>query len=172
MSRTINRVELLGRVGTDPEMRYSQGGTAVTTMRLATDCRRQNGDTEADWHSVVCWGKQAEAVAEYVQKGNRVFVAGSIAQNSYETEDGQRRHRTEVHAQEVVFLDSNGSGNGRSGEREQEPEAELSEVLLRYASQFEADSYAHDASSVGGVVAWCVEPNDAVEHVDVLVERV
>ena len=125
MSRTINRVELLGRVGADPEMRVSQGGTAVTTMRVATDRRRQNGETEADWHSVVCWGKQAEAVAEYVKKGNRVFVAGSLAQNTYETEDGQRRHRTEVHAQEVVFLDSSGNGNGRSaesGEREQEAE--------------------------------------------------
>ncbi len=119
MSRTINRVELLGRVGADPEMRYSQGGTAVTTMRLATD-RRRHGETEADWHSVVCWGKQAEAVAEYVKKGNRVFVAGSLAQNTYATDDGQRRHRTEVHAQEVVFLDSNGNGNGHSTEREQE----------------------------------------------------
>ncbi|MCY4393126.1 MAG: single-stranded DNA-binding protein [Chloroflexi bacterium] len=126
MSRTINRVELLGRVGADPEMRYSQGGTAVTTMRVATDRRRQNGETEADWHSVVCWGKQAEAVAQYVKKGNRVYVAGSLAQSTYETEDGERRHRTEVHAQEVVFLDSNGNGNGRSGEQEQgaEPVAE------------------------------------------------
>ena len=91
MSRTINRVELLGRVGADPEMRYSQSGTAVATLRLATDRRRQNGETEADWHSVVCWGKQAEAVAEYVKKGNRLFVAGSLAQNTFETEDGQRR---------------------------------------------------------------------------------
>ena len=120
MSRTINRVELLGRVGADPEMRYSQSGTAVATLRLATDRRRQNGDTEADWHSVVCWGKQAEAVAEYVKKGNRLFVAGSLAQNTFETDDGQRRHRTEVHAQEVVFLDSNGNGNGTGESRERE----------------------------------------------------
>ena len=120
MSRTINRVELLGRVGADPEMRYSQSGTAVAPLRLATDRRRQNGDTEADWHSVVCWGKQAEAVAEYVKKGNRLFVAGSLAQNTFETEDGQRRHRTEVHAQEVVFLDSNGNGNGTGESRERE----------------------------------------------------
>ena len=118
MSRTINRVELLGRVGADPEMRYSQSGTAVATLRLATDRRRQNGETEADWHSVVCWGKQAEAVAEYVKKGNRLFVAGSLAQNTFEREDGQRVYRTEVHAQEVVFLDSNGNGNGESKERE------------------------------------------------------
>ena len=120
MSRTINRVELLGRVGADPEMRYSQSGTAVATLRLATDRRRPNGDTEADRHSVVCWGKQAEAVAEYVKKGNRLFVAGSLAQNTFETEDGQRRHRTEVHAQEVVFLDSNGNGNGTGESRERE----------------------------------------------------
>ncbi len=122
MSRTINRVELLGRVGADPEMRYSQSGTAVTTLRLATDRRRQNGDTEADWHSVVCWGKQAEAVAQYVKKGNRLFIAGSLAQNTFETEDGQRRHRTEIHAQEVVFLDSNGNGHTK---REEEQGSEI-----------------------------------------------
>ena len=116
MSRTINRVELLGRVGGDPDLKYSQNGTAVCQLRLATDRRRQNGETEADWHSIVCWGKQAEAVAEYVRKGNRLYVSGSLAQNSYETEDGQRRYRTEIHAQEVVFLDSNGNGgsNGSS----------------------------------------------------------
>ena len=119
MSRTINRVELLGRVGTDPEMRQSQGGTPVTQFRMATDRRRQNGETEADWHSIVCWGRQAEAVAEYVRKGNRLYVSGSLAHNTFETEEGQRIHRTEVHAREVVFLDSNGTGNGRSGDREE-----------------------------------------------------
>ena len=115
MSRTINRVELLGRVGGDPDLKYSQSGTAVCQLRLATDRRRQNGETEADWHSIVCWGKQAEAVAEYVRKGNRLYVSGSLAQNTFETEDGQRRSRTEIHAQEVVFLDSNGNGNGGNG---------------------------------------------------------
>ena len=116
MSRTINRVELLGRVGADPDLKYSENGTAVCQLRLATDRRRQNGETEADWHSIVCWGKRAEAVAEYVRKGNRLYVAGSLAQNSYETEDGQRRYRTEIHAQEVVFLDSSGNGNGSSND--------------------------------------------------------
>ena len=115
MSRTINRVELLGRVGTVPDLKYAQNGTAVCQLRLATDRRRQNGQTEADWHSVVCFGKLAEAVAEYVKKGNRVFLSGSLAHSSYETEDGQRRYRTEVQAQEMIFLDSNGNGgNGRS----------------------------------------------------------
>ena len=112
MARTINKVELLGRVGTDPEMHYAPSGTAVTTFRMATDRRRQNGETEADWHSVACFAKQAEAVNTFVGKGDRIYVSGSLAQSSYDGQDGQRRHRTEVHAQEVVFLDS------RNGERQ------------------------------------------------------
>ena len=114
MARTINKVELLGRVGTEPEMRYTPNGTAVTQLRLATDRRRSNGETEADWHTVVCWSKTAEAVNEYVAKGNRVYVAGRLVQNTWENGDGERRSRTEVHASEVVFLDSNHNGNGVS----------------------------------------------------------
>ena len=111
MSKTINRVELLGRVGTDPEMRYTPAGTAVTQFRLATDRPRRNGEVETDWHSVTCWAKLAEIVNEYVSRGDRLYVTGRLAQNSWEGDDGQRRHRTEIHAQEVVFLDS------RNGER-------------------------------------------------------
>ena len=117
MARTINKVELLGRVGTDPEMSYTPGGTAVTKLRLATDRYRKEGENGTDWHSVVCWDKLAEAVNQYVVKGQRIYVAGRLVQNSWEGDDGQRRHRTEVHASEVVFLDSrNGNGNGDTGQ--------------------------------------------------------
>ena len=113
MSRTINRVELLGRVGIDPEMSYTPNDTAVTRLRLATDRYRKNAEDDTDWHTVVVWGKTAEAVNRYVNKGQRVYVAGRLVQNSWDGEDGKRRHSTEVHAQEVVFLDHNGA-NGRS----------------------------------------------------------
>ena len=113
MSRTINRVELLGRVGSDPELRHTQGGTAVVQLRLATDRRNGDGETRTDWHTVLCWAKQAEAVAEYVRTGERVYVAGPLQQQSWETDAGERRSRIEVHAHEVIFLGS-GSGNGRS----------------------------------------------------------
>ena len=106
MTKTINRVDLLGRVGTDPEMRYTPDGTAVTNLRLATDRYRRDGEDATDWHNVVAWGKTAEAVNQYVGKGQRVYVTGRLAQNSWEGDDGQRRHRTEIHASEVVFLDS------------------------------------------------------------------
>ena len=113
MARTINKVELLGRVGTDPEMKYTPNGTAVTNLRLATDRRRQDGETTADWHNIVVWGKSAEAVNNYVAKGQRIYVAGRLVQNTWQTDDGDHRSRTEVHSQEVVFLDSsNGNGNG------------------------------------------------------------
>ena len=111
MARTINKVTLLGRVGTDPEMKYTQGGTAITRLRLATDRYRKDAEPETDWHDVTCWAGLAEAVNNYVGKGQRVYVEGRLVQNSWETEDGQRRHRTEVHASEVVFLDG---GNGES----------------------------------------------------------
>ena len=75
--------------------------------------RRQDGEVEADWHNVVIWSKSAEAVNEYIGKGDRIYVAGRLVNNTWEGDDGQRRYRTEIHASEVVFLDSrNGNGNG------------------------------------------------------------
>lgn len=113
MAKTINKVELLGRVGNDPEMRYTASGIAVTQLRLATDRGRKNGEDATDWHTIVVWDKLGEAVAQYVEKGQRLYVAGRLVQSSWEGDDGQRRYRTEVHAQEVVFLDS--ARNGING---------------------------------------------------------
>ena len=91
MSRTINKVELLGRVGVDPEMQYTPGGTAVTKLRLATDRYRKDAEPETDWHNIVVWSATAEAVNQYVAKGDRIYVAGRLVQNSWEGDDGQRR---------------------------------------------------------------------------------
>ena len=115
MARTINKVELLGRVGTDPEMIYTQSGTPVTKLRLATDRYRKDAQPETDWHNVVVWNGTAEAVNEHVVKGQRIYVAGRLVYNTWEGDDGQRRYRTEVHTNDVVFLDG-GNGNGDSGQ--------------------------------------------------------
>ena len=107
MARTINHVTLLGRVGADPEFRSTKSGTAVVELRLATDrYSKSNEATETDWHSVVVWGKTAEAVARYVGKGDRVHVTGRLQQHSWQTDSGERRSKVEVHANEVIFLDS------------------------------------------------------------------
>ena len=115
MARTINHVTLLGRVGADPELRSTRSGTAVVQLRLATDrYSKSNEATETDWHSVVCWGKTAEAVARFVGKGDRVHVAGRLQQHSWQTESGERRSKVEVHANEVIFLDSRSDHNSRN----------------------------------------------------------
>ena len=112
MAKTINKVELLGRVGNDPEMRYTASGIAVTQLRLATDRGRKNGEDATDWHTVVVWDKLGEAVAQYVEKGQRSTSRAGWCRARGTGDDGQRRYRTEVHAQEVVFLDSSRNGNG------------------------------------------------------------
>ena len=71
-------------------MRYTASGTAVTQLRLATDRVRKGGESETDWHQVVVWDKLAEACANYVEKGQRLYVAGRQAQNSWTGDDGQR----------------------------------------------------------------------------------
>ena len=106
MSRTINRIELLGRVGAGPEMRYTGNNTAVTRLRLATDRPSRDGESVTDWHTVICWGKLGEAVNTYVSKGDRLYVTGRLIYRSYENGKGEKRQQVEVHAQEAVFLDS------------------------------------------------------------------
>ena len=107
MARSINHVTLLGRVGAAPEPRQTNGGTTVVKLRLSTDRYSKGSDKpETDWHTVVVWAKQAEAVAKYVQKGDRVHVTGSLRQRSWQTDAGERRSKVEVHASEVIFLDS------------------------------------------------------------------
>jgi len=116
MGHTINQVSLLGRVGQAPELRQTQSGTAVLQLRLATDRRQRTGEAASDWHTVICWGETAEAVARYVRAGQRVYVSGRLQTRSWQSEDGQRRSRTEIQAREVIFLD-------RPSDREQ-PDAD------------------------------------------------
>ncbi len=115
MARTINQVMLLGRVGADPELRSTKNGTAVVQFRLATDrySKSNGGQSETDWHTVVCWGKTAEAVARYVHKGDRVHLCGRLQQHSWQTDSGERRSKVEVHASEVIFLDSRNNRSDR-----------------------------------------------------------
>lgn len=112
----MNKVVLIGRLTRDPELRYTPGnGVAVTTVTLAVD--RFNASTkqrEADFISVVIWGKQAENTANYMSKGSQMAISGRIQTRSYDAKDGTKRYVTEVVAQEVSFL-SKGSGRQDGG---------------------------------------------------------
>jgi single-strand DNA-binding protein len=105
----LNRVMIIGRLGTDPEMRYTANGNAVTSFRVATNFVSTTPDgerrEETEWFSVVAWRNLAEQCSQYLQKGRRVYVEGRLRTRSWEAPDGQRRFRTEVIANRVLFLD-------------------------------------------------------------------
>ena len=107
----MNKVVLVGRLTKDPELKFTPGtGMAVTTVTLAVD--KYNSSTkqrEADFISVVIWGKQAESTANYMSKGSLMAISGRIQTRSYEDKEGKKRYVTEVVAQEVSFL-SKGRG--------------------------------------------------------------
>ena len=106
MAQSLNRVLLIGRLGRDPEMRYTADGEAVTTLSLATDRPpKPDGAAETDWHRVVCWAKLAEFAGQFLAKGRLVCVTGRICYRSWESRDGQRHRTAEIVAAELVLLD-------------------------------------------------------------------
>lgn len=118
----LNVIVLIGRLTKDPELRYTPSGKAVATLRLAVDRGTTNpqGEKETDFIDVVVWERQAETVANYLQKGRQVAVQGRLQIRSYETQEGQRREKAEVVATTVRFLDRGqdagmGGGMGMGG---------------------------------------------------------
>lgn len=103
----LNVVVLIGRLAADPEPRYTVDGTAVTNFRIAVQrpFTNREGEREADFLDVVCWRRLAETVAQNLRKGRLVAVHGRVQTRSWETQDGDRRWKTEIVAEDVRFLD-------------------------------------------------------------------
>jgi single-strand DNA-binding protein len=125
MSRGINKVILIGNLGRDPETRYSQGGNAVTNFSVATTENwrdRQSGEQQerTEWHNIVCFARLAEIAGEYLKKGSKVYIEGSLRTSSWE-QDGQKKYRTEVMARDLQMLDSRGGGAPSGFESGSEP---------------------------------------------------
>ena len=104
----VNKAILIGNLGRDPELRYTQGGQAVANFSIATtesfttkDGRR---DERTEWHRIVVWGKTAENCAQYLSKGRTVYVEGRIQTREWENKEGQKQRTTEIVAQTVQFL--------------------------------------------------------------------
>ena len=121
MAFAVNKVILLGNLGRDPELRYTQSGKAVVKFSIATSDRGKDGQDRTEWHNVVAWDKLAELANKLVVKGNKVYVEGRLQTREYNDKDGNRRWSTEVVAREMVFLtterDMRGGGQRRdSGE--------------------------------------------------------
>lgn len=120
---TVNKVILIGRLGKDPDIRYTPGGSAVANFNIATDrsYKDKNGEwqNETEWHRVVAWTYNAEKAKEYLKKGHRVYVEGRLQTRSWEDQNGQKKYTTEVVVQNMELLESRGessySGSGESG---------------------------------------------------------
>jgi len=114
----FNKVFLIGRLGQDPEMRYTPSGTAVTSFTLATNKRKKGKDgnwgEETTWHDVICWGKTAEFMAEYAKKGRLVFVEGELQRRNWEDRNGQKRVSVEVVAWNLQLLEWGEKGSHSS----------------------------------------------------------
>lgn len=108
MQNLRNRVQLIGRLGQDPEVRTLTSGKKLTTFSVATtdSYRNSNGDKVEDtqWHNIVAWGKVGEIAGEYLAKGQEVALEGKLTHRSYETESGEKRYVTEINLNELLMM--------------------------------------------------------------------
>ena len=113
MARGINKVILIGNLGRDPETRYTQGGSAVTNLNLATTDQWRDRETNeqqerTEWHRVVCFRRLAEVAGQYLRKGSKCYIEGYLQTRSWEDREGQTRYTTEIVARDMQMLDSRG----------------------------------------------------------------
>lgn len=129
MSRSLNRVEIIGNLGADPEIRSTTSGVRVATLSVATNRRwtDRQGQTQekTEWHRVICWDRLAEICERFLKRGDRVYVDGSIEYRQFEGQDGQTKYITEIRARDMIMLGGRGenadvgestSFRGRSGQ--------------------------------------------------------
>lgn len=131
---TLNKVMIIGNVGTEPEMRFTPNGNPVTSFRVATNRVYTTPDgerkQETEWFTVVAWNRLAENCNQYLTKGQRVYAEGRLHTRSWEGQDGQQHARSEIVANRVLFLDrqatapTSGEGGEESSPSEPEPAVE------------------------------------------------
>lgn len=130
----MNRVFLFGNLGADPDLRMTSGGTAVLNLRVATSERYKDKQDvwqdRTEWHSVVVWGKRAEALAKLLSKGSKVLIEGGLRTSSYDARDGVKRYKTEIHATEVKLA----GAKAEYGESDERPARSGKPATDRYGS--------------------------------------
>ena len=122
MARGVNKVILVGNLGNDPEMKYTQGGMAICSLSLATTSVRKDKDgnqqERTEWHRVKLFGKLGEIAGEYLKKGRQVYIEGSIRYDKFTGTDGVEKYFTDIVADEMQML---GGGEGGGGDRPARP---------------------------------------------------
>ncbi len=110
----LNKVQLIGRLGADPEIKHLDGGATLARMRMATSERYKdkNGETQeqTEWHTIIVWGPQAEVAAKYCKKGMLLYVEGKLNTRSWQAENGENKYTTEIRCINFQFLESKSDG--------------------------------------------------------------
>lgn len=112
----VNKVILVGNLGADPEIRYTPGGMAVVTFKLATSetwVKDGKKETKTEWHKVVAFNKLAEICGQYLSKGKQVYIEGKIQTRSWDDKDGNKKYTTEIVANSMQMLGSKGEGSSQ-----------------------------------------------------------
>lgn len=117
---SVNKAIIVGRLGADPELRFTPGGRSVANFNVATSSvwkDKSSGEKREDtqWHKIVVWGPQAETCSKFLKKGREVFVEGEIRTRSYEDKEGSKRYVTEIVARDVRFLGGRGDRDASEG---------------------------------------------------------
>ncbi|HKP60404.1 MAG TPA: single-stranded DNA-binding protein [Polyangiales bacterium] len=120
MAEGLNRVILIGNLGQDPELRFTQSQMGVLQLRMATtevyfDSTTKEKKERTEWHTVVVWGKRGEGLNKVLSKGSRICVEGRLQTRSWEDKQGNKRYSTEINAQNVLLLGGRGEGRGEAG---------------------------------------------------------
>lgn len=139
MARSLNRVQLIGNLTRDPELRYTPQGTAVCSFSIATN-RSWTTDSgekkdEADFHRIVAWNKLAELCSQFLTKGRKVYVEGRLSTRNWTGQDGGQRNTTEVIISDMILLDSAGSRAPREEVGDEYPEDESSVTEAQEAKE-------------------------------------
>ncbi|HPF72734.1 MAG: single-stranded DNA-binding protein [Rhodanobacteraceae bacterium] len=155
MARGINKVILVGNLGADPETRYTQSGTAVTTVRLATSEQwkdKQTGQMQerTEWHRVKFFGRLAEIAGEYLRKGRQIYVEGSIRTDKFTGNDGQEKYFTEIVANEMQMLGGQEGGSAGGGMRSNGPPQQRNQPQRQQPAQDQGGSSRNDAFDDSG----------------------
>jgi single-strand DNA-binding protein len=144
---SINKVILIGRLGQDPELKYTPSGSAVCNFSMATSeswaDKSGQKQEKTEWHRIVVWGKLAELCNQYLAKGRQAFVEGSLQTRSWEGKDGQKRYTTEINARNIQFLGGQ-AGASQDGPRQQNNNNEYNQMQPQNDSVMNQD---YDISS-------------------------
>jgi single-strand DNA-binding protein len=115
MAMSLNRVQLIGNITRDPELKQIPGGSTVASFSIATNFSWKDSSGQkqekVEFHNIVAWSKLAEIIGQYLKKGGKVFIEGRLQTRDWEAEDGTKKYRTEIVAENMIMLDRKGAGD-------------------------------------------------------------